>query len=124
MLQTAKQSLLYIIISTLLAAFSAGAIIIFADPAQAGFVTLAFLYVSLFLVVFGVFLLLGIFLRTKIFKGMYLVSLSESIRQSLLVSILIIASLALSSQGLLYWWVEGSLVLFLAFLEIFLNLKV
>jgi len=124
MFKNAKQDAFYIGLSTILAAFSSFAILQFTDPQKAGWVTFVFLYISLFLSVLGAFTLIGLVLRNWLFKGLYIINFSNSFRQAVLVAILIIFSLFLLSQGLLFWWVEASLILFLAFLEIFLNLKI
>ncbi len=123
MIQSTKQILLFTL-SIILTAFSAGSIMSFTDPQSAGLVTFIFLYLSIFLSLLGCFTLLGLLLRKYIFKkNTYIINLANSFRQALLISILIIVSLVLSSKGLLYWWVEGSLILFLLSLETFLNLK-
>ena len=124
MIQSTKQNLFFSI-SAILTAFSAGSIMAFSDPKNAGLLTFILLYLSIFLTFLSVFTLLGSFLRKWLFKkNLHVVNLTNSLRQALLVSILITVSLILSSQGLLFWWVETSLILFLLSLEIFFNLKV
>ncbi|MEK7162053.1 MAG: hypothetical protein AAB729_05190 [Patescibacteria group bacterium] len=56
--------------------------------------------------------------------GLYVNNLSNSFRQAFLLSLLIVASFFLLSKNLMFWWVEASLILFLVFLEAFLNLKI
>jgi hypothetical protein len=113
-----------IIFSTVLAGFSLASIVNFTDPSSASWVTFGFFYLSLFLTSLGIFSLIGLMLRQWLSPGLYVINLSNSFRQSVLLSLLISVSFWLSAKGLLYWWVEGSLILFLAFIEIFLNLKV
>lgn len=119
-----KRQLTLIIFSTILAGFSLASIINFTDPATSSALTFGFFYVSLFLVVLGIFTLLGILVRQKLWPGMYVINLGNSFRQALLIAILILVSFILLSKRLLFWWVEASLILFLAFVEGFLNLKV
>jgi hypothetical protein len=119
-----KNQLLLIGLSTLLAGFSLASIINFTDPTSASLVTLGFFYISLFLVCLGLFTLVGVSLRQWLWPGLYLANLGDSFRQALLISLLIVISFLLLAKRILFWWVEGSLVLFLAAVEAFLNLKV
>lgn len=119
-----KQYLLPIVLSVLLAAFSVASIVTFTDPKTAGWVTFAFLYLSFFLLGVGVLTLVGLALRSLLSGGVYLVNLQHSFRQAVLVSLFLVATLALSAAGLLFWWVGASLGLVFVFLELFLNLKI
>lgn len=124
MLKTPKQQVVFIVFSTLLAAFSLGSIINFTDPYESSRLTFAFFYLSVFLVSLGTFTIIGLGMRQTFGHKVYVVDLGNSFRQALLISLLVIVSLSLQSKGLLFWWVEGSLVLFLLFIEAFLNLKI
>ena len=119
-----KKHVLLIAFSTALAGFSLGSIISFTEPQQASLITFIFFYLSLFLVTLGLFTLFGLAVRQFVWPGLYIVNLSNSFRQAVLIAILIVVSFILLSKGLLFWWVEASLILFLAALEGFLNLKV
>ncbi len=119
-----KRHVLLISFSTLLAAFSLGSIVSFTDPQSTSLLAFIFFYLSLFLLCLGAFTLFGIGMRQVFWPGLYVVNLSNSFRQAILIAILIVASFILLSQGLLFWWVEASLILFLAAVEGFLNLKV
>jgi len=110
--------------STLLAAFSLGSIISFTDPNQTSKITFVFFYISLFLICLGVFTLIGLGLRQWLWPKLYLINLSNSFRQAVLISLLIVVSFLLLAARLMFWWVEGSLILFIVALEGFLNLKV
>ena len=118
------QHLVLISLSTILAGFSLASIVFFTDPYTAGLFTDIFFYLSLFLTSLGVFVIVGLVVRQLFFPGLYITHLGQSFRQALLLSILITVSMVLQSQRLLYWWVEGSLILLLLFIEIFLSLKV
>jgi len=119
-----KKQLSLIVFSTVLAAFSLGSIISFTDPASASWITLGFFYASLFLTALGIFTLIGMGLRHFLALGLYIANLSASFRQALLIALLIVISFWLLSVRLMFWWVELSLILFLAAVEAFLNLKV
>jgi len=119
-----KQQVTLIAFSTFLAGFSLASIISFTDPESAGRVTFAFFYASLFIVSLGAFTLIGLGLRQKFYPGHYVLNLGNSFRQGFFAGILIAASFALLSERLLFWWIELSLILFLAAVEGFLNLKV
>ena len=123
MLEKAKTHIILILVGTLLCLFSLGSIIAFTDPYNAGLLTHIFFYLSLFLAVLGLFTVLGLGIRQRFVSGgIYLINLSVSFRQALLLGILVISSLILQSKGLLFWWVELSLILFLVFIELFMNL--
>lgn len=119
-----KQHILLITISTILSGFSLGCILFFTQPESSGITTYTFLYFSIFLLAFGISCLIGIYIRQLFKEHLYIVNLSHSFRQAILFALLITGSLILQAQGLLYWWVEASLVLFLASIEAFLNLKI
>jgi hypothetical protein len=119
-----KQHLFLLVFSTALAAFSLASIVNFTDPQTASWVTLGFFYASLFLFNLGIFTLLGLLLRQWLWPGLYIINLSNSFRQAVLISILVAVSFWLLSARLLFWWVEASLILFLAAVEAFLSLKV
>ncbi len=119
-----KKQVSLLLTSTVLAAFSVTSIINFSDPYNSSWLTFGFFYLSLFLFCLGIFTLAGLGLRQALWPGLYVVNLGNAFRQSVLISILISVSFMLMSQDLLFWWVEASLILFLAAIEVFVNLKV
>ena len=123
MFKTPREQISTIVLSTLLAAFSLVAIILFTDPFTSGSVTHLFFYGSLYLTSLGLFTLLGLAARRMFTEGLYGIHLGDSFRQAIFISALIVASFALQASELLSWWVELTLILFLTSLEIFLNLK-
>lgn len=123
MLRNIKKSIFFLSISTFLALLSAISIFFFSDPELAGKLTFFFLYLSIFLSLFGCFTLIGALIRKVYSPGVFGNSLGQSLRQGLLTALLVTISLLLSAQGLLYWWVEASLILFFVFFEIFFHLK-
>lgn len=124
MLSNPKTQVSLIITSTLLAGFSLASIVSFTDPTAASWLIFGFFYLSLFLLTLGAFTLIGLLLRQRLWPGLYIVNLGNSFRQAFLIGILVTVSFILLSQRLLFWWVEGSLILFLLAIEAFLNLKV
>jgi len=124
MLRAPRQQIILIAISTIIAAFSLASIVNFTNPFEASWLTLLFFYLSLFLFSLGSLTLLGLTLRKWTRQGIYVNNLTNSFRQALLFSIFIVVSFLLMANGLFFWWVEVSLILFLLFVEIFLNLKV
>ncbi len=123
MFQSQTKQVVVIILSTILAVFSLLSILFFTDPFAASWIILGLFYLSLFLVFLGFFTIIGLSLRGWFSSKIYIVKLSQSFRQALLISLLITFSAFLQANHLFFWWVEVSLVLFLIFTEIFLNLK-
>gem|GEM_PF-1290815 len=123
MFTTTKQQITFIIISTLLAAFSLASIVNFTDPLNSSWLTHLALYLSLFLLCLGLFTIVGLGVRQWLISKMYVINLHNSFRQALLIAILAVASFLLLANHLLFWWVELSLILFLFLVEIFLNFK-
>jgi len=124
MLRNSNQQIFLLGLSSLLAGFSLISILLFTDPFSAGLLTFIFLYLSLFIFCVGAFTLLGQLVRRLLEKGLFIHNLGVSFRQAILLAIFVAACLELQSQGLLYWWVSGSLLLFLATLEAFFKLKI
>jgi hypothetical protein len=122
MLEKAKSHIVIIGTGSILCAFSLFSLLKFTDPFTSGWLTHFLLYLTLFLLCVGLFTLAGIVIRQRFFFGIYLANLKVSLRQGVLLALLITASLFLLSQGLLFWWVELILILFLIVLEIFFNL--
>lgn len=123
MLQNHKQQIYAIAGATLLAALSLISIISFTDPNQASGLLFSFFYLSVFLLSFGVFTLLGLGLRRWLAPKMFVANFYTSLRQGFLVSLLMAVSLLLMGLHLLFWWVELSLILLLLSVEFFLSLN-
>lgn len=124
MFKTAKQQVAFIAISVALTAFSLASIVNFTDPYAAPRLTLAFFYLSLMLFCLGLFTLIGLGFRQWLTPKIFVLNLSQSFRQALLLSFLVTISFVLLAAKLLFWWVEASLVLFFLSIEILLNLKI
>jgi len=111
-----------IAVGTALCLGSLLSVLYLSDPYADGIVAHMFFHLSLFLTIVGLATGIGIAVRQKFGKGLYITNLAVSFRQAVLVGILIISSLVLLSYGILFWWVELTLILFLIFFELFLNL--
>jgi len=122
MLEKAKAYNIFIVLGTVLSAFSLGSILIFTDPNSSGAFIHFFFYLSLFLFVLGLFTLVELYMRSKMGETLYITRLTHSLRQAIFLSFLITGSLFLLARGFLFWWVLLSFVLFIIVLEIFLSL--
>ena len=123
MREQVKNHLLLIGAGTALSLFSLFSILMFTSPENAGMLILFFLYLTVFLSSLGLFLLIGLGLRLKFALQTYPKTLEISFRQSLLLAILITASLLLQAERLLLWWVETILILFLVSIEVFFSVE-
>lgn len=111
-----------IAVGTALCLASLISVLYLSDPYKDGLVAHVFFHLSLFLTVVGLITGIGLMVRQRFGTGLYINNLAISFRQALLIGILITGSLLLISYGILFWWVELSLILFLVFFELFLNL--
>ncbi len=123
MLEKAPSHILLITIGTLLALSSITVILFTTEPQQASISVFIFLYVSIFLASLGSFSLLGVGLRKRFKAGIYITHMSVSLRQGALLALLVTSALYLQAVHLLFWWVMASLIVFLLFVEMFLNSK-
>lgn len=124
MFKTAKQQVGLIAVSILLAGFCLACIVNFTDPFYSSWITRLFFYISLFMLCLGVFTILGLGIRQWLWPKLYILNLSASFRQALLLSLLIVISFMLLASRLLFWWVELSIVLLFLCVEFFFNLKI
>ena len=118
-----RKYIFLILIATVMAGFSLASILTYTDPSNASLLIFIFLYLSVFLFSIGLLTLFSFFFRKVFFKTMFAHNLSNSLRQAILLSMFLVFCLALSSHGLLFWWVAVTLFLPFAFLEAFINLK-
>lgn len=123
MLENARNYIVLITIGTILSAFSIAAIISFTEPDTAGLGIFVFLYFSIFLCCAGVFTIAGLAMRQRLFKTLYVKNLQISLRQGILVSMLVTVSLGLNAHSLFYWWVALTLILLVLVIEVFFNLN-
>lgn len=123
MFKNFKHQIYSILGATLLSAFSLVSIIMATNPEEASVATFCFFYLSIFLLSFGCFTLLGLGIRRWLAPKMFVQNYFVSLRQAVLVALLVVASLMLLGHHLLFWWVEASLVLLLLSVEFFMSLK-
>lgn len=105
----------------LLALFSVSSVVVFTNPNSSVF-ALSVFYISIFLAVTAAAVLAGVSIRYKVLLERFIAALSTSLRQGVWIGILIVASLMLQAEHLLYWWVELSIVLLLVVIEVLFNL--
>lgn len=111
-----------LVLVVILAVFSTASIVSLTDPASSSFFILFCFYASVFLSVAGIGTLLGLGIRRYLTSEYFAQSFLTSIRQGILLAILVVVSLLLQADTLLYWWVELSLVLFLLVVEVLFNI--
>lgn len=109
-----------IAVGTVIAAVAAGRLMTSLDPSNAGGLAFIFFYVSSFLVLGGMYLLISEFLKRR-FTGHKAADqrLARSVRHSLFFASLIIGWLLLKSFGLVRWWNVLLLIVVLTLLEFF-----
>ena len=123
MFESPKNHIVLIGTGTGLSFFSIATIISFTEPETAGITTILLLYGSIFLFVAGLCSIIGFLIRQKYLTTLYTKNLQVSLRQGLLIGLLVTSSLALNANGLMIWWVGLTLILFLIVIEVFFNLQ-
>ena len=118
-----KKQIFILTVSAILAAFSLASILNFTDPYESGIAVFAFFYISIFLLSFSVFTLTVFLVKRWLWPHIYLNDLSASFRQGLIIALFLTLLVILQLNGILFWWLEISIILFLIILEIFINLK-
>lgn len=111
-----------IAVGTALCLGSLISVLYLSDPYADGLVAHIFFHLSLFLTIAGIATAVGLILRQRYGKGLYISNLGVAFRQAVFLALFVVGSLLLLSHGLLFWWVELTLILFLVFFELFLNL--
>lgn len=119
--QTTKHYLIPLLIGSLLAITGFVFTLIYTDPYQAGFLGHTIFYITLFLFTCGIFTLANLIIRKRFFPGIYSEIFKVSLRQGVLIGILISSLILLEASNLLFWWVGLTLILFLIAIESFLN---
>lgn len=112
--------LFFTAIGTLVCALAWVGVVLYIDPTQGGWIGPTLFFVSLYLGVFGLFLLLGFFARLAIHKNeppFHHVGIS--LRQSFWLATLLVLSLVLQWNGLFEWWIGVLLVIGFSVLEAF-----
>ncbi len=118
---TTRTYILPLSAGTIISVIALGLVLWFVDPFSVGLMQHTFFYLTLFLSSLGIATLLGIQLRKRFLPGILVEQLRVSIRQALLIALLITGLIILQANALLFWWVGITLILFIITLEIFFN---
>jgi len=120
-----KLFIILIVLGTVLSLVNSVMIIINFDPFQVGILGLVVFYLSMFLVLAGLFFLLANLVGEKFFaKPKSLMRLKASLRHGVMFSILILGWAFMTSQDILRWWNLLLLILILTVLEfLFISLE-
>ena len=118
-----KQQIAILSGSGVMAAFSLASILNFTDPYKSSWLVFGLFYLSIILLSFSALTLISFFIKRWLWPKIYLNDLSLSLRHGFLISVLITLTIALQINGVLFWWLELSLMLFFVCIEIFINIK-
>lgn len=106
------------IFATLLCLGGLVMVLIFVNPYEAGLIGLLFFYVALFLVLLGIFSILGFVFRWLLKKNEFAYNqVKTAVRQGLMLAFLLIIVLFLQARALLVWWNMILLILLLGGIE-------
>lgn len=119
MLENVKRQLNVIGFAALIFAAAFAAIIASADPMKASWIVIVLAYCCVAGFVYCLMTLVFYAVRPKGQGELHYQRLSEANREAFLAAVFVIASLFLSSRGLLYWWVEATLFCALVCFELF-----
>lgn len=118
---TTKQYLIPLLIGSLVAATGFVFVISYTDPFVAGWPAHTAFYLTLFLATSGIFTIINLVVRKKFFLGIYSELFKTSLRQGIIIGLLVSSLILLESTNLLFWWVGLTMVLFFIALESFLS---
>lgn len=94
------------------------------DPFKADFITIGAFFASLFLWLWGLLALLGFYLKVWLGnKEVIYANLPIALRQTALISLIIVGLLIFQTLRVLTWWVGGILVLVILLLELFFRAR-
>lgn len=119
--QTTKHYLIPLLIGSLIAITGFVFTIIYTDPYQTGLLGHLIFYITLFMFTCGIFTLINLVIRKRFFPSIYSEIFKISLRQGVLIGILITSLIYLEAANLLFWWVGLTLILFLIAIESFLT---
>ncbi len=118
---TPKKQLTLLGFTLILSGFSLASILNFTNPYTASWVIFCFFYLSLFLFSFACLTLLAFSLKRWLWPKIFLSDFGISVRHGLILSVFILLAVALQIGGLLFWWLELTLIIFVIFIEILIN---
>lgn len=94
------------------------------NPYQADLLTVITFFVSLFLWLTGIFILIGFYIKVQISNNEIIYSfISSTIRQSIILALAIVGILVLRTLRVLTWWDGILLALAVLLLELFFRTK-
>ncbi len=96
-------------------------VLVYVDPYQTNLLGHIFFYLTLFLAVLGIFTFTSLAFRQRFFPGIYAELFRISLRQGVLIGMLVTGLVLLEAQNFLYWWVALTLALFLIAIESFFS---
>jgi hypothetical protein len=118
---TTRSYIIPIGLSTILSFAAFGSVLWSIDPFTTSWIGHLFFYLTLFLSLAGLFTFVGVLFRKKFAPGMFTEQLRISIRQGILLALLMIGLLLFQVFNVLFWWVGLTFILFIITVEIFLN---
>lgn len=102
---TYKQFLFWMLFGTLLGWFAFASVVRTIDPMTSGLMGLSFFYLTLGFATMGTLSLIGMLIRTSFRPHVAIARhAGVSFRQSILLTVLAVGSLALHSRSTLNWW--------------------
>lgn len=118
---TTKKYLIPLILGSLVALTGFIFVLLYVDPYTTGTLGHLFFYLTIFLATIGIVTTLTLLFRQRFFPGIYAELFRISLRQAVLVAILVTGLVYLEAQNILYWWVGLTLGLFLIAIESFFS---
>ncbi len=118
-----KYQVLILTFSFILSAFSFASILNFTDPFTASHTIFFLFYVNLFLLTFSGICLSSLGLKRWLWPKIFILDFSSSVRHGLLLAIFITSAVLLQVNGILFWWLEITMLILLIFLELLLSIK-
>ena len=119
--KTTKTYFIPLTVATLLAILGFGLILVYVNPYHTIWLGHIFFYLTLLLSVCGIATTISLFVRNKFWTSNYLDIFSVSIRQGILIAILVTTLVFLETLNVLFWWVALILILFLLAIEFFFS---
>lgn len=114
-------NILALIFGTLISLAGFVSIVFSTDPYTANPLVFLLFYLTFFLSVTGIMIVLGGSLRHKLVKSTRMDNYKINFRQGVIIGLLSVILLMLQSQKLFLWWVVLPVIIFFVLLEVFFN---
>jgi hypothetical protein len=118
---TTKKYLFPLIFGSLVALAGLILVLAYVDPYTAGWLAHVFFYLTLFLATMGIVTVLNLVFRHKFFPGIYAELFRISLRQGILIAVLITGLVFFEAANVLYWWVALTFALLIIAIESFFS---